>query len=393
MKRISRVNQKYLKFALVSFIFVILFIFLLYPSESDLVQIGQRVQLQQNDIDINSRTSIKKELTEAERHWQRVPGKDFFDGLTQQFKTDVFYYRATKSMDPRYKVTIVTQATVNRVDRIVLMADRWKAPISTSIFIRDPDTELDQLNQMIANNPILMKFVDFHLLYANNTRYPVNNLRNLSIRNSHTDYVLVMDADFIPPYGMHDYLLKYIDNTGNEEKVAYIVPSFSSSQDPRILPNDKPTLVEMVEKNLVNPSNLNVCPKCHSPSDYNRWFETTVPYEVKYSWIYEPYLIFNRNNTELFDERFKGYGFDKNSHVFTMAVSGYRFIVLPNAFIIHINHPTSTWEGPRLDEQQWDCLRIVCELIPAVKKKNNYDINDRLFNEPLPNECFSSSHW
>eukprot|EP01133_Synstelium_polycarpum_P011011 gene11011-12832_t len=325
--------------------------------------------------------SKKKQLSESDRQRLRMPNPDFVFGLTAEFKTVPFYYRSQRLVDEmrkdRYVASLATQVTVDRLDRIVLMADKWQAPVSAAVFIR-AESELEILTQMINSYQSLADFVDFHLLYANHTRYPVNNLRNLSTKNAHTEFVLIMDADFIPPLGMHDYLRDYIEEVqASGKKTAFVVPSFSSSADPRILPDDKPTLIDMIEKKLVSPSNLLVCPKCHSPTDYPKWFESEVAYPAKYRWIYEPFLLFNKTNNEMFDDRLKGYGFDKNSHVFSMAVAGYDFVVLPHAFIIHINHPTSSWEGPSLNEQQWDALRIVCELIPDVKKKYGYDINTK----------------
>ncbi|EGG17693.1 putative glycosyltransferase [Cavenderia fasciculata] len=367
-----------------------------------------------NNNNHKSEKEINEELIERQKN--RIPSDDFLNGIHQPFNIVPFFHRAYKYQNNNINnnnnnnnnnrheqsddktttttttntisttmVTIVTQATVDRIERVVAMAKKWKGPISTAVFIKNPK-DIPQLKKLLRKHWILAEYVDIHLLYANHTRYPVNNLRNLSIKYAQSDYVLLMDADFVPHLGMNEYVSAQIETLlqqqqqqqqnkhplssheqqQQEEKIAFVVPSFASSENPNHLPNDKQSLLKMIKENKVYPTNLNVCPKCHTPTNYSRWYETDDLYQVEYRWIYEPYLIFNRSTCLAFDERLKGYGFDKNSQVFTMAAQGFKFMVL-QAFIIHINHPAASWEGPSLDEQQWDSLRIV----PITDVTNN----------------------
>ncbi|KAM9980133.1 hypothetical protein ACTFIZ_006373 [Dictyostelium cf. discoideum] len=491
-------------------------------------------------IKLEPHVKIQRENLER----KRIPPKqDFTDGLHASFTTIPFYYKAngiinqnTNKLYRNYQITIVTQTTVDRLSKVSMMAEKWKAPLSVAVFIKDsenPKAEIERMEKHIANDyPALSYYSDIHILISNKTRYPVNNLRNLAIKHSRTDLVFIMDADFLPPLGLHDYILsqKYyfnikpsnqhhfknnllnfyhkkpfvndnnnnnnnnddnnpskipydqiidystninndqefnninynIENLNNENlnninnnidnnrdsnidnnidnninnnnidnninnnnnnnidnninnnnsnnnnnnnnpndddnnnellKVAFVIPSFSSHIPPSQHPNNKMDMIDLVKSNKIEPSNSRVCKKCHSPTNFEKWMDAVEPYEVEYKWIFEPYLVFNKTQNILFDERLKGYGFDKNSHAFSMAVEGFHFVVLPDSFIIHVNHSPSSWEGPSLDEQQWDALRVVCEIIPDVKIKNGYNPNVVLFNEPLPNECFSDHHW
>ncbi|GAM29082.1 hypothetical protein SAMD00019534_122580 [Acytostelium subglobosum LB1] len=370
-------------------------------NESDVAhqQNGQQQQQQQQpqrraNVE-GDRVLRRSPEEESMRQFKRKPKAEFFHGLVATFKTQPFYHSASLEHKDKYHVTIVTQSSVDRLDRIALMADRWRAPISVALFIRDVNDDLPKLDKILSSNILLREFADIHLLHANKTRYPVNNLRNLAITNSRTDFVLLMDADFIITAGTHDYMLPYIkkvQETG--EKVAFVFPSFSSSYQPNLLPDDKASLLELINKDLVSPSNMRYCPRCHSPTNYNRWYKESEAYELEYKWIYEPYLMFNRSQSELFDERFKGYGFDKNSQVFTMAVMGFKFKVQPASYIIHINHEQSKWDGEEeINEQQWDALRVLCDMIPSVKTRYGYEVSKKVFDEPLPAECYSDQHW
>eukprot|EP01132_Coremiostelium_polycephalum_P005757 gene5757-7164_t len=328
----------------------------------------------------------------------RVPKPDFYFGLTALFRKIPYYKRATANLDG-FKISIVTQTTVDRLYKVAKMAERWRGPISTAVYITNPEVDIDKMKNMIDVNPILKEFADIHLFYANHTRYPVNNLRNFAIQSARTDYVFIMDADFVTPTGLHDYLVSWIEhpnyNTDPEIKHAFVVPSFSTWSDPDTIPNDKEGLLKkMVEDQTIKPSNLEVCMKCHTPTNYPRWMIATEPYYVDYHWVYEPYLVYNRSRNELFDERLKGYGFDKNSHVWVMAAQKYRFTVLPRAYIVHINHDYTSWFGPSFEEQLWDSLRVVCDIFPTIKKKYGYDPNARLFDEPATRDaCLSTAHW
>ena len=42
-----------------------------------------------------------------------------------------------------------------------------------------------------------------------------------------------------------------------------------------------------------------------------------------------------------YDNRFLGFGWNKVSHILELYASGYEFIVLPNAFVIHMPHAPS----------------------------------------------------
>lgn len=51
----------------------------------------------------------------------------------------------------------------------------------------------------------------------------------------------------------------------------------------------------------------------HGPTNYKQWFNATAPYKISYAVGYEPYLLISRRLMPLYDERFRGYGFDKVS--------------------------------------------------------------------------------
>jgi len=256
--------------------------------------------------------------------------------------------------------------------------------------------EVKLIDQLYDLSETVRSFVDFHILFANKTRYPVNNLRNLALVNAPTSLVMILDADFVTSEDMHGFLSMAGKNLMRNTKrnQAFVVPAFSSNLAPHALPKFKPALLASLRSKTVSQVNELPCPKCHGPTNYKKWEKTSELYETEYKWIYEPYLMLNKDHlTELFDERLKGYGFDKNTHVFALAAAGYQFFVLPDPFIIHVNHEVVQWDGPSIQDQLWDALQIVCRMLPAIRQKNGYDPEKQLFDEPVGNDCFSRSHW
>lgn len=309
------------------------------------------------------------------------------------FQTIPFFKKGTyiRAADD---VTLVTQVSLDRLQRLQSMAETWGGPISASVYVKH-EKYLSKIDAFRNRSRSVEKLVDFHVLFANKTRYPVNNLRNLAIDNSRTDLILVLDADFVTSGKMHSYLSSFAALLKANDNLAYVVPAFSSNLPAGYLPKSKQDLLRAIKRNDVDLVNTGPCPKCHKPTNYAKWQTATEPYKVEYKWIYEPYLVINKATLkEKFDERLKGYGFDKNTHTYALAVAGYTFEVLPDAFVIHLNHEVADWDGPSIQDQLWDALKYVCDILPAVKTKYGYFPNSPLFDEPVGNDaCFSRDHW
>ena len=54
-------------------------------------------------------------------------------------------------------------------------------------------------------------------------------------------------------------------------------------------------------------------PVGHRSTNYKKWFTSDVPYSIKFKSGYEPYVLVSRKHMPWYDERFRGYGWDKVS--------------------------------------------------------------------------------
>lgn len=77
----------------------------------------------------------------------------------------------------------------------------------------------------------------------------------------------------------------------------------------------------------------------YRPQRILEWMTMNDTYELKIqgSGNFEPYFVVHRN-TPLYDETFAGCYYDKLSHVNNMRYLRFKMMMLPDTFIIHLNH-------------------------------------------------------
>ncbi|KAL9981153.1 hypothetical protein ACROYT_G009817 [Oculina patagonica] len=271
------------------------------------------------------------------------------------FLTEILY--SASSPTDSDAITLVTQLTFNRINILKRNLRFW--------------------NVVIYGNEI-------------GAQYPINRLRNIAIKNVKTQYVFMIDVDFVPSPDLailaRNQILVYNETRNStDDKIAFVVPAFDGARhaNSRDLPETKEELVKMVKrKNKLAPFRQIESPLSHSSTNYTKWYHTNESYEVSgYQDKYEPYLILRLTpELPLYDERFTGYGMNKISHVIELAllgqvsfsldfshiillcmhylhaaiqypsqsprplpsVKGYKFIVLPNVWIVHRYHILST---------------------------------------------------
>lgn len=96
-------------------------------------------------------------------------------------------------------------------------------------------------------------------------------------------------------------------------------------------------------------------PAGHCPTNFEKWKEMSVisdigegscceicrSYGITFAEGYEPFAICARKLIPRFEERFRGYGFDKVTYFYHLHLSGFRFRVLAHSFVLDIPHPKS----------------------------------------------------
>ncbi|TNN29900.1 Glycosyltransferase-like protein LARGE1 [Liparis tanakae] len=166
----------------------------------------------------------------------------------------------------------------------------WEGPISLALYLSD--AEAQQFLRYAQGSEVLMSRgnVGYHIVYKEGQFYPVNLLRNVAMRHVNTPYMFLSDIDFLPMYGLYEYLRKSVVqlDMANAKK-ALVVPAFETLR-------------------------YHVWTKGHAPTNFAKWRTATTPYRVQWESDFEPYVMVRRDSPE-YDRRFVGFGWNKVAHI------------------------------------------------------------------------------
>ncbi|KAG7333046.1 hypothetical protein KOW79_003181 [Hemibagrus wyckioides] len=238
-------------------------------------------------------------------------------------------------------VTLVAQLSMDRLQMLEAICKHWEGPISLALYMSDAEAQqflrYAQASEVLKNR----KNVGYHIVYKEGQFYPVNLVRNVALRNSKTPYVFLTDIDFLPMYGLYDYLRKSIVqlDMANTKK-ALVVPAFETLRYRLSFPKSKAELLSMLDMGTLYTFRYHVWTKGHAPTNYAKWRTATTPYKVEWEADFEPYVVVRRDCPE-YDQRFVGFGWNKVSHIMELDALEYDLMVLPNAFMIHMPHAPS----------------------------------------------------
>ncbi|KAM9309757.1 xylosyl- and glucuronyltransferase LARGE1 isoform 3-T3 [Pholidichthys leucotaenia] len=210
-------------------------------------------------------------------------------------------------------VTLVAQLSMDRLQMLEAICKHWEGPISLALYLSD--AEAQQFLRYAQGSEVLMSRgnVGYHIVYKEGQFYPVNLLRNVAMRQVNTPYMFLSDIDFLPMYGLYEYLRYHVWIKG------------------------------------------------HKPTDFAKWRTATTPYRVQWEADFEPYVMVRRDSPE-YDRRFVGFGWNKVAHIMELDAQEYEFVVLPNAYMIHMPHaPSFDITKFRSNKQYRVCLKTLKE--------------------------------
>ncbi|GAB6025957.1 LARGE xylosyl- and glucuronyltransferase 1 [Chamberlinius hualienensis] len=289
------------------------------------------------------------------------PCYEFRRAQVTQHRTHLYYIDYSYEPNPDGNdVTLVAQLSMDRLQMVEALCKQWEGPISFSLYMSDAEAQLflsyalgsDILNQR--------KNVGYHVVYKDGQFYPVNFLRNVALQQVNTPYVFLTDIDFLPMIGLYEYLRRQISvmDMGTKKK-ALVVPAFETQRYRLKFPHSKAELLSMLDMGTLFTFRYHVWTKGHAPTDFAKWRTATTAYKVNWESDFEPYVVVRRDVPE-YDRRFVGFGWNKVSHSMELYAQGYEFVVLPNAFIIHMPHaPSFDIAKFRSTPQYRKCLQVL----------------------------------
>nr|XP_054751834.1 uncharacterized protein LOC129257518 [Lytechinus pictus] len=324
---------------------------------------GYEGQIKFSDIQLHAFRDIPSSHAPMTRNEMVVPcarRKPAFLPKKPSYRTE-HVLTADNMQIPFDDVTLITHASLDRIDGVLRMLNSWDAPCSISLYLpikadeRDEDIEWKKIYVFKKMRILQTRAdIDLTLVYSNTMDdvYPINYMRNVAVSQAKTKYILLLDADFLPSPTLHKHFLDVMAmwqvSEQRDQKTAFVVPAFDyieEKQDQAGLPRTKDELISLMKQDLpaVSIFRFYESPLSHQPTNYVQWYMANEPYKISYyEDKYEPYLILQKSGMPMYDERFTGYGMNKITHILELHAAGYDFVVLPDAWVIHIPHLMST---------------------------------------------------
>eukprot|EP01083_Nonionella_stella_P046697 125026_1 len=353
-------------------------------------------------------------------HWQYLTNTSWHDPISnttiiprksrKKWKYDIINYPIiplflkSKKKREHDMITIVTQCSLDRLYMIQIIAARWNGVISLAIYIPHNAPYIDikrNISEFWTNiERHTPSILDVHLLFENKGEkqiigegyfaqlYPVNHLRNIALQCAQTEYVLLIDGDFVPSHNFMELAKKnYNDALETVDKyktpqwkevlsnasaanspqianisrnMALIIPAFELELDRSKynmsylkaqqsyhgsildkLPNTKQEMVKSYRNGSSVYFHKYTSAACHASTNYRKWINpgTIAPYSITYRKSYEPYILVKRVGLHRYDARFRGYGMNKIIHLYNLNdLDHYHWMVSPDCFIYHIPH-------------------------------------------------------
>jgi len=238
------------------------------------------------------------------------------------------------------QITLCTQLTIERLERLVHLSKTWLGPISAAIYVGYRTQAADDILKIRSawfGESNMQTWVDIHLVYAKGKSwfsftdiknpYPVNLMRQISVENTNTAFVLYIEADIQVQDNAHEKIMA-INRDGYSEKSAFVLPLFSSST--------VPTQVQ---------SYSNFKPigyQSHQGLAYSKWKQTSdimtyrgktsIPGEPSKINNQEPYFVVRKSVMPAYDVLYWSMIGDKVQHINDM--SDFDFYVLPGCFLV-----------------------------------------------------------
>ncbi|CAH1790992.1 unnamed protein product [Owenia fusiformis] len=255
-------------------------------------------------------------------------------------------------------ITLVTQATIDRLDMMLDILPFWNGPVSIAIYISAVYIHSDMQERGVNfDEHIKQKFrnvkhrCEITILYGAylNEKYPINTLRNYAIQSVQSEFMLLSDADFLPSIDFQINATAVIKQHLQSDtwrpyinKTAFVAPAFAYLKNPfknPDFPKSKSKVRQLYREGSIETFNGQTSDNQRS-TEYIKWFYTNYSYEVqKYQVKYEPYVVIRKHSEiPLFNENFVAYGMNKVSYFMELKAAGYRFKVLPDCWVSHIPH-------------------------------------------------------
>jgi Glycosyl-transferase for dystroglycan len=267
----------------------------------------------------------------------------------------------TNSGSLRWKslITLATHGGVSKLERLLIQTQWWGGPVSAAIYLNRHEDVVNFVKFASSRRQELAN-VTFHFLMETPEAdgYPHNMLRNLALGSVTTDYVLLMDVDFITNPGAHNEMVDLIQHDADiyeklRSQYVFALPPFGIRPEPGkefatpdLLPRSKAEVLEGVQNETIFRFYQHSVPHVDRFHLYDTWYQGNHPLQYicsEYKFGVEPYVLAYRLGLPPYHEKFCGFGYDKVSWFWRLNYTeGYQIGILQDFYVSHLHHPEVT---------------------------------------------------
>lgn len=253
------------------------------------------------------------------------------------------------------ELTLAVPLSMHRMFTLRNLLRFYKSgPIVAVVAIQN-EQEKKELLDFVSLVPNHMRMnVDFVVVLVSpwKDEFPINRLRNIALQYTTTDFVCVVDVDTFPISPAFVAFPRIIEREPellppNRKRCLVLANWIAAEWEQHTLPS----IHELKAKYLK--TWFPYCEASQSPISFRRWLYENKSFFVSFQPNFEPYCIMRTREFISFDERFRGYGFNKVSWAFEANLRGVEFLVDNRFYLLHVDHPTQKVEKSHQYMRNW----------------------------------------
>lgn len=268
-----------------------------------------------------------------------------------------------------HALSVAVALTADRVLRLEALSRYFGGgTVTAAVAVRD-ERDVETFVHAWTNKAWLNQHVSVSFVRdaVHNGSLAINALRNVAVRMTKSEFVLLLDVDMVPSAREFDCWRATVRKGDVRETLvkgmrrAIIAPVLVSDVGVRPV-KDKEEMIHGMGRGVVTA----YCLASQRGTRIKRWIRAVEGRRTRMLAGDEPYAIVRRDEMRAFDERFVGYGFNKVSWATAMTAWGWEFYVADRVMVTHLNHVENGWVA-EIDEngylQTWRrFLAYVAEL-------------------------------
>jgi hypothetical protein len=303
-------------------------------------------------------------------------------------------YQPEKEDDVDVEASIHVSTTETKLNNLKVCLDNWGGPASVAAHVSSEE-EIQLLEAFIRKHKdgVLAK-TNIHVFLERSFLpqkpwYPHNILRNLAMYNVVGNYFVALDVDLIPSRNSYPSIRALLESKADDgnnttsvrellkSRNVFVLPAFevyafndNYRSFKNMIPKSRDDLLDMIKGThpyaKAQMFHKNDWAACQRATHFPRWLAAAAAsssknnnsavaprshYEIRYEPDFEPYVLAYKPGIPRYWEAFRGYFFNKASWFVELDRAGYKFRVLSDSYVVHLNHRIGTNSHSEMKER------------------------------------------